>query len=265
MYKNYKIFVINMPRSKERWEYISAQLDKLDLPYERVDGVDAQMLSADEMSKYYSFAKNRKIFAKPLGIGEIGCYIAHVNCWHKVVEQNLDFGIILEDDVSLDGNFPDSIKFLSSNFSKWDFVLLHAETKKRLLYSFEADGGFILREFIRTSGGFMGYAVKRSIAEKLYKEILPFGCTADTNSHLYYQYNVGVKSLFPPVVFHRAVPSDRITDSHRVVRNFYPFARQVFQLKSYVGKLLYLAKRDGIKLFLKRIINLKSILPPKSL
>ena len=264
--KKYKIFVINMPGSDERWANISAQLNRLGAPYERVDGVDARKLGANEISKYYSFEKNRKIFPKPLRIGEIGCYIAHVNCWKKIVNQNIDFGMVLEDDVFLSGNFPDSIKFLYSYFNKWNFVLLHPETKKRLLYTSETYGvGYSLREYIRTSGGFMAYAVKRDIAEKLYKKILPFGCTADTNSHLYYQYKVDVKSLFPPVVFHRGVLSERVLDSRTVAHNFYPFARQVFQIKSYMGKVVYLAKRDGIKVFLKRMINLRQFFPPEPL
>ena len=174
--------------------------------------------------------------------------------------------MVLEDDVFLSGNFPDSIKFLYSYFNKWNFVLLHPETKKRLLYTSETYGvGYSLREYIRTSGGFMAYAVKRDIAEKLYKKILPFGCTADTNSHLYYQYKVDVKSLFPPVVFHRGVLSERVLDSRTVAHNFYPFARQVFQIKSYMGKVVYLAKRDGIKVFLKRMINLRQVFPPEPL
>ena len=69
--KKYKIFVINMPGSDERWANISAQLNRLGAPYERVDGVDARKLGANEISKYYSFEKTEKYFPNPLGLEKL--------------------------------------------------------------------------------------------------------------------------------------------------------------------------------------------------
>lgn len=249
-----------MAGSTERWNFVKSQLDALNLVYERIDGVDAAVLDNSEIAKYYSCSENRKLFCRPLGIGEIGCYMAHIRCWEQIISQQLDFGVILEDDVILSERISDALKILNSNLRQFDFISIQNETKKRWLYSSESFGEFSFYEFVKTSGGFWGYVLSRNAAKTLLDNLIPFGITADTNVHLYYKYKITVKSLFPPIVFHRnEIPTERKCDKVMHVRNFYLFARQVFQLKSYIGKLRYFLLRDGLIKFLYRIVKLRRI------
>lgn len=253
----YKIFVINMAKSRKRWLNISSQLDALNLPYERIEGIDASRLPPEELSKHYSYLKNKKLFPRPLLVGEIGCHISHITCWLEIVRQNLDFGVVLEDDAILSGRFSSAIKLLQEHPFEWDFIRLQPETKNRILYSQKKFSEFSFNEYIRTSGGSLAYAVNISTAKRLVFELSPFGCTADSNSHLYYKYGINVLTIIPPVVFPWGIGTDRVSDFKSKVKNFYPFSRQVFQLKSYIGKLLQLLRRDGFKVFSKRLINAK--------
>ena len=50
----FKIFVINMPKSKERWEYVKSQIERLDFGCARSDGIDVSALGKNELDKYYS-------------------------------------------------------------------------------------------------------------------------------------------------------------------------------------------------------------------
>jgi Glycosyltransferase involved in LPS biosynthesis len=257
----YKIFVINMQRSKDRWINICGQLEKFNVPYERIEGVDISQLTQSEIDKYYSFKKNRKTYPKPLSVGEIGCHISHIKCWEEIVKQNLDFGIVLEDDIVLDDKFADAVDFIKSNFDKWRFLRLQCEVKDKKLYNKEDFADFSLYEFIRTSGCTWGYALKSDTATTLVNEIPPFGITADTNMHLYHKFGIDVKTLMPPVVFDRPV-NDSIIEDLRVrkkSKNFYPFARQVFSFKAYMSMVRYLMKRDGAKVFIRRMIKSKNI------
>ncbi len=255
----YRIFVINMARNVQRWSLISAQLEKFGLNYERVDGTDASKLSATELSKFYSPEKNRSQYPRRLTVGEIGCYISHVNCWNKIFTEGLDFGVVLEDDVILSDKFPSALKFLQQHFSEWNFTRLQTETKKRILYAEKVYETFSLREFIRTSGGTWGYAVNADTAKKLCRDCLPFGITVDSNMHFYGAHGIDVLALFPPVVFGAQFESEiNRSQSRQSVRKFYPFARQVFQVKSYLGELCHLCKRDGLKRFAKRILTSKT-------
>lgn len=253
----YKIFVINMAESRKRWLNISSQLDALNVSYERIDGVDASKLSPEELSKYYSYKENKNLFPRPLMVGEIGCHISHIKCWLEIVRQDLDFGVVLEDDAILSEKFLSAIRFLQEHPFEWDFIRLQPETKNRILYFQKKFSEFAFDEYIRTSGGAYGYAINISTARKLSCELLPFGCTADSNSHLYYKYGINVLTIIPPVVFPWGIGTDRVSDAKSKVKNFYPFSRQIFQLKSYTGKLLQLLRRDGIKTFSRRLINVK--------
>lgn len=261
---NYKIFVINMARSVERWNQISAQLDKFGLQYEWVGGVDASGLPKETVNFYFSEEKNRRDFPRPLSLGEIGCHISHIKCWQKITEYGLDFAVILEDDVVLSDKFPAALQFLQDKYFKWNFIRLQIEEKNRILYKERIYSDFSLREYIRTSGCAWGYALNFKTAKKLLKNIIPFGCPADSNTHLYYKYGIDILTLFPPVVFCKNENGSEI-DSYKnrlKIRNFHPFARQVFQFKSYAGKLNYLRKRDGLHRFLKRMAKLRTIKPP---
>lgn len=259
----YQIFVINMPNSKKRYQHINSQLQKLNIDFERIDGCDISLLSDDELNKYYSLKKNYRTFPKLLIKGEIGCYIAHVKCWEKIFENNLDFGIILEDDILIDEKLPLAIKFLEDNYNKWEFIRLQQETKSRRCYNKEIFKDFSIYEFVRTSGCTWGYALNHHTTKKLLDNILPFGMTVDSNMHVYFQFDINVKTLIPPIVFARPNENSDIAISgeRKKIKNLYPFARQIFSIKAYIGRYLQLIKRDKIKLFLQRIIKSEIIHP----
>ena len=245
-----------MPKSKERWQYVTSQFAKFNLSCERIDGIDISTLSDSEINKYYSFSENRRSYPRSLSNGEIGCHIAHIKAWETMLEQNLDFAVILEDDICINENFPKAIEFLKSHSQKWDFIRLQVETKTRKLYVKEDFEDFSICEFIRNSGCTWGYALDRKTARTLVDNILPFGITADSNMHVYYKFNVDVKTLIPPSVFARPNNDSDIelSGKRKKQKNFYPFARQVFSIKAYVGRTKQLIKRDGLMTFLKRII-----------
>lgn len=252
------VLLINLDRAEERRLKMERQLSGLGIDYVRISAIDGKVYNYTE--KEYDELKYRRCNGKRNNVGEIGCYMAHIKCWKQIVSQRLDFGVIWEDDVILSERISAALKILSSNLGRFDFVSIQNETKKRWLYSSEFFGEFSFYEFVRTSGGFWGYVLSQDAAKLLLDNLIPFGITVDTNVHLYYKYKITVKSLFPPVVFHRnGIPTERKSDKIKHVRNFCLFARQVFQLKSYIGKLRYFLLRDGFAKFLCRIIKLRGV------
>ena len=55
-----KIFVINLKDSVERYNYVKSQFDKLGLEIERIEGVDADSLTQDNIKEVYSSEKIEK-------------------------------------------------------------------------------------------------------------------------------------------------------------------------------------------------------------
>jgi glycosyl transferase family 25 len=93
-------YVINMDRSLDRWQHIRDQADQLGLTVERVAGVDAQQISAEERLNY-----NQRAFirgnGRPMLPQEHGCYLAHLKALATFLDSDAECAVIMEDDVEL--------------------------------------------------------------------------------------------------------------------------------------------------------------------
>lgn len=128
----YKIFVINLDASKKRWKRIKKQLDFQKLNYERVSGIDISDHKQQHLWKKYNSKKNRYNYYRTLSKGELGCYFSHINCWKKILDDEIDFGVVLEDDVKLLNNLSEIISILlSKTLPIWDYIKIGETPVKR--------------------------------------------------------------------------------------------------------------------------------------
>ena len=134
--KRYSIFVINLDRSSARWEKMRGQLDRLGLSYERFPAVDGNSQPDEFLNRYYSAELNRKRYYVPLSKSEIGCYISHLKVCEKIVSENLDYAIVLEDDLILDGAFK-LLPHALESIKNWNYIKLIAPFKKKKIISGE--------------------------------------------------------------------------------------------------------------------------------
>ncbi|MFZ3191576.1 MAG: glycosyltransferase family 25 protein [Moraxellaceae bacterium] len=115
-----KIFLINLKRRSDRLVHVKQQLDQLGLEFERFDAFDGTMLSPtlSEENQKFQFNVKRKI-----ALGEIGCAMSHRAIWQRMVEQNLPFALILEDDITIRAEL---VGFLAdlNNYQHFDFLNL---------------------------------------------------------------------------------------------------------------------------------------------
>ena len=88
-----KIYVINMDQDTDRLKHIKYQLDKFNLKFQRVPGVNGKK----EFPKY----KNKT----PLRPGVLGCLLSHTNVIKDAIQNNYENILVLEDDAILHQNF----------------------------------------------------------------------------------------------------------------------------------------------------------------
>ncbi len=96
------VFLINLDRDKERLEHMDSMLRSLGIPYERFSAIYGKEIDA------YSFvddAKMRRVEGRQLSPGDIGTALSHRSVYERIVEANLPYALILEDDVTLPGDF----------------------------------------------------------------------------------------------------------------------------------------------------------------
>lgn len=95
------IFYINLATRPDRNEQITQQLAQLNLKAERITAVNGSLLTEQETRfvNQEQFLLNTK---RKITNGEIGCAMSHRLIWQKMLDDNLDYALILEDDVVLD-------------------------------------------------------------------------------------------------------------------------------------------------------------------
>lgn len=102
---NVPIFLINLDKSTEKMEFMKKQLTRLKLNYERISAVCGADLSAADIDAVYSSILNKTRYHRNLTVGEIGCYMSHRHAWKRICDNNIEFAIVLEDDVNIEKNF----------------------------------------------------------------------------------------------------------------------------------------------------------------
>jgi|LSQX01.1.fsa_nt_gb glycosyl transferase family 25 len=129
-----KTFAITLERAKERKKYIQKHLSDLDLDYEIVYGVDGRKLTDQDIEKY---ADKEAIKRSPhwLNPGAIGCALSHLSIYKKIIDQNLDYAFIVEDDIVLPENIKEIIEFTKLHLKDGEPVLLYYASFKPCSFS----------------------------------------------------------------------------------------------------------------------------------
>ncbi|GAB1137542.1 MAG: glycosyltransferase family 25 protein [Shewanella algae] len=122
----YKVFVINLARSTERMAHITEQLNRVGVPFERIEGVDGNLLTDEEIEQVSPAKLVQKNYYRALSKGEVGCSLSHKKAWQKIIDDDLDFAFILEDDIYLEDNFSEVVDLMRNLPTKeWDFIKLY--------------------------------------------------------------------------------------------------------------------------------------------
>ena len=118
---NIKCFIIHLQRAKKRKKFVEDIVNKVPIISEIIYAVDGSSLSEKKINSIYS---NKKIYNPKypfkLTSGEIGCFLSHREAWRRIVDQKLEAGLIIEDDVRINPSiFNKSLNFTLKNIQKY--------------------------------------------------------------------------------------------------------------------------------------------------
>lgn len=94
-----KAFVINMERSSVRRERMNFLLKNTALDYEYISAVDGKALSDEEKNILFNIKKSINYYARDILAAEIGCTLSHQKIYRKIVSEDINYALILEDDI----------------------------------------------------------------------------------------------------------------------------------------------------------------------
>ena len=255
MGRRYKIFFINLDKSVGRRAAMEKQLARAGLPFERFSAVDGNAQAADFFDKHYSASENAKMYFAPLTKSEIACYVSHLKVCEKILAENLDYAVVLEDDVILSDSFRFVPQILES-IENWNYIKLIAPFKKRKILStnpvaFEihatcnvnllrtaksqndktAPISFELVQWRKPPAGTQAYAITKDGAKEFLAKRSRFFRPIDVDLQYTWETKLDVRGLLPSLCEIADIPSEI---SHKK-RSHYSFARLVCRAKYYLS------------------------------
>ena len=186
-----------MSSSSDRFNYISQQLEQQNLSFKRIPGVDVKERQ-DLKNKYYSKVRNKLDYHTPLTDGEIGCYIAHRNAWKAILDDNIDFGLVLEDDAYLKENLKLILDNLHNSKSDWDILkLADLSTSPRKGTNIEKFQKFDIQSYYKPPTLCIAEVITRKGAKILLNLSNTFGRPVDVDKQWFCFKGLKIKGIKP--------------------------------------------------------------------
>ncbi|QUM86925.1 MULTISPECIES: glycosyltransferase family 25 protein [unclassified Moritella] len=235
---NNEIFVINLDKSTSRLETSAQQLKAAGLSFTRIPAVYGADLSKTEKHTHYSSDLNHKLFYRKLNDGEIGAYLSHRKAWQAIVDKELDYGIVFEDDFILRDDLNKAIENINAIPFEWDYIKLASynskEIKQKVIYQkrlIDMD----LVAYTKVVTGASATVISYKAAKELLVKTERFGRPFDTDLQYWWEKNIHIFCLLP---FVSAQDENMLSDidstgGKRNKSNNRFFQRQFIQIKKF--------------------------------
>lgn len=229
-----KIYCINLKRSTKRRAKMSAELEKLGLPYEFIDAVDGRTLSSDERAAAYSSWHTRFRHGKDLTPGELGCAMSHIKFFQKIIETN-EVGFVLEDDVAFwDGAraaFEKAEKFLRE--AKGSTLVQLPGLERDVKHGKDGQGDFVK---VPSAMGAYAYGINPAAAKLLLKVFTPIKMPIDKYDYLIKHYGLNF-FVYSEIVLNVDMEGESTVGQDRFV-SFAGMKKLVYKMWRCFGVLL---------------------------
>lgn len=127
----FKIFIVHYKPLKDRKEYIDSFLSKTNLPFEYSTEVTRDNINHSYFSTNYSDIERKNAHTTtPVTPGDynptkpiMANTLEHLVIYKKIIKENLDFGLVLEDDAVFVDDFESKLEEIVNNLPKeWDTI-----------------------------------------------------------------------------------------------------------------------------------------------
>lgn len=178
------IFVISLTRSVERRASIIKQMKNLGLEFEFFDAVDGKSIT-DEQLKKVNLEIAKEFCGHELSLGEVGCALSHILIYEKIISNNIQKCIVLEDDIHIHSSFKSITKKIVL-MSNAEIIFLHHGKAKSKIFKSKLPNDYRLAQYKQPSKGSIrgiistaGYILSISGAKKLLSNAYPVRMPAD--------------------------------------------------------------------------------------
>jgi len=176
-----RAYVINLARSVDRRTHITAELQKTGLEYEFITAVDGRELDLADPTIVDSALLAKNSFPA----GTAGCALSHLHAYQKIIADDLDQALILEDDVILPTDLGDLVDAVAGQLTGAEVALLNYGRSSRCQVSRYGSVSLPASRMLALPidiGGLVNaaaYVITREACERMVKSVLPLRANAD--------------------------------------------------------------------------------------
>ena len=190
------IFYINRDRDQDRRAALEEHLRVAGMPGERIGAVEGLAVPAEFRDMFFDGAALHSRL-KP---GEVGCYASHLKTMKIIVEQGLDYALILEDDAILPADFQTIIAQVLARLPQgWDLVHICKDANRAVKPVADLDHGRRIVRYSRVPETTTAYLVSRSGAEKFLKPIKRYW-PVDTDFRQPWRFGLEIYGVDPCII-----------------------------------------------------------------
>jgi GR25 family glycosyltransferase involved in LPS biosynthesis len=213
-----KIFIINLKRSGERRHEIERLLEKYSITFEFIEAIDGNQLSEEIITE--SRKRSNNWYQNDWGskysmkLGEIGAALSHMMIYKRIISENIDAAIILEDDILFEKKLQQFVNNVESIFRALQFfdLILLGYTIDGKKFRLPAQCSYWGRKKIANKlyvgiplkwyWSAIGYIINRKAASLLLKKQGDYPCvTADILTANSPGYGVKLGVLSKPIIW----------------------------------------------------------------
>lgn len=158
------IYVINLDRSKDRLNKITKNLNEYGINFTRFPAVEGKKLNKNQLESNTTLAA-RTILCN---YAEIGCALSHIQLWEKLLNDSVNYYLVIEDDAVINDQFKKYVLEIDKIKGKinFDILSLYSDNKIGSKNFFRlTDGMIIEKSFFRLTT--VSYIISRKGASKL--------------------------------------------------------------------------------------------------
>ena len=193
---SYKVYYINLDRSKDRREFMEKQFNALGVPLVRIDAVDGKKLDDDVINKARGEQNMFAHFGK-MHYGEIGCFNSFIKSFEIISNQKEDFAILFEDDALIDESFFVDLPNILNLVNTKDVIDI---TGRKGFYKIEEND--LIRKFVTPPVRNTAQIIGKEAGKNLFKSLQKYYAPIDVVKQDIYKHKVNLYSTNKSYVSH---------------------------------------------------------------
>jgi glycosyl transferase, family 25 len=233
------IFILTLKSDSLRRNKLIKKLEALGLSYEIIYAIDGRKGLPKIYEDKINREKTKKIINREMTDGEYACALSHQIIYNEIIDRNIKWAIILEDDAIIDKKLKDYIE--QKAYMASDIVHLYHSNARVYPFIKKKLTNEIYGKLIATTPfGTVGYSISLNAAKYIVKESIPISHPAD--------WPCDISKLNP-------LACDPIIVNHPPIRKSTDLSKTRPKSKKKIGRIFFynywrawLKKRVGVKI-----------------